>query len=194
MVNKHFFFGGGGFKMLMTSWANSQRSHQQYFNDKAGWTLYPPLKRWLIFHNTPLALGQQASHRHYRHLCCYHTHFLHSWPAWRRTMRQPCAFSSSIQPPHNESPLALLIVPFIIDDGSLITFTWWSSPLIRCIVTEVLSKPPPKITTTNTTQYPCIFNGFAAWMEDNGHRGHKSCARSEQAYELKASVGFLHKR
>lgn len=72
----------------------------------------------------------------------------------------PAVFSS-IQPPHNRRPLAFMIVLFIIDDGSLITYVW---RLIQFIVTEVLSKPP---------LYPYIFNGFAAWMEDKGNHSHR---------------------
>ena len=61
----------------------------------------------------------------------------------QRSHLSPMIFSS-IQPSHNRSPLALLNVLFIIDDGSLITFMGRSIGLILCIVTEVLSKPPPR--------------------------------------------------
>lgn len=81
-------------------------------------------------------------------------HFLHgaaAHNAWTLGARLPFSRLTKGSAP------ALLIVPFIIDDGSLITFTWRSPPLIRRIVTEVLSKrtalprPPP------APNYPCIF-------------------------------------
>lgn len=60
------------------------------------------------------------------------------------------AILSPIQPLHNRSPLSLMIVPFIIDDGSLITFMWWCFGLVWCIVAEVLNKHPHP---------PCVLNG-----------------------------------
>lgn len=95
-------------------------------------------------------------------------HFLHSGSARQRTMPQTLGARLPFSRLTKGSAPALLIVPFIIDDGSLITFTWRPSPLIRRIVTEVLSKRAPPPQPPPAPNYPCIFNGFAAWMEDNG--------------------------